>query len=144
MKKPEIIIVVAALVLGGILIFSRNRPSSTAPIVEQQTAPSLTKTDDQASVTVVVTPVDIALTAKEWKFDVGMNTHTVLLDQDMTKVGVLVDDKGKEYQPLRWDGAPAGGHHREGVLVFNAITPTPKTITLKILGIGGVERSFSW
>ena len=147
MKKPEIIIVVAALALGGILIFfSPNRQAPAAPVTEQVAAGSslMTKTDEQASVTVVITPVDLSPTSKEWKFDIGMNTHTVPLDQDMTKVGTLVDENGKEYKPLRWEGALPGGHHREGVLVFAAIIPMPKTITLKLTGIGGVVRNFVW
>lgn len=147
MKKPGIIIVIAALALGGVLIFfSPNRQAPVAPVVEQPTTgPSpMTKTDEQASVTVVVTPIDISPASKEWKFDIGINTHTVPLDQDMTKVGTLVDENGKEYKPLRWEGALPGGHHREGVLVIAAITPMPKTITLKLTGIGGVVRNFVW
>ena len=80
----------------------------------------------------------------EWKFDIAMNTHSVELNQDMTKVAVLVDDQGKEYKPISWQGAESGGHHREGVLIFNQITPTPKSIELKITGIGGVVRNFVW
>lgn len=73
-----------------------------------------------------------------------MDTHSVELDQDVAKIAALVDDSGKEYKPLRWEGTPVGGHHREGSLVFNRITPTPKFVELKISGIGGVARSFIW
>ena len=72
-----------------------------------------------------------------------MDTHSVELDQDMTKITVLVDDQGKEYKPLGWEGT-VGGHHREGMLIFNQITPTPKSVKLKISGIGDVVRSFVW
>lgn len=102
------------------------------------------KIDDQALVTVTVIPIDISLQSKEWKFNVSLSTHAVELDQDMVKISVLVDDKGKEYKPIRWEGAPPGGHHREGVLVFNQITPIPKFVGLKISGIGDVVRSFTW
>ena len=72
-----------------------------------------------------------------------MSTHSVELDQDMIKVTVLVDDSGKEYKPIAWEG-PTGGHHREGVVIFNKVTPTQKSITLKISSIGDVNRSFNW
>jgi hypothetical protein len=72
-----------------------------------------------------------------------MNTHSVELDQDMTKIAILVDDQGKEYKPISWEG-PVGGHHREGMLIFNQITPNPKSVELKISSIGGVVRSFTW
>ena len=102
-----------------------------------------TKTDNQANVTVVITPLDLSPQSAVWKFDIGMNTHSVELDQDMTEVAVLVDDQGKEYRPLNWDG-PIGGHHREGVLIFNQITPIPKSVELKISDVGSVIRSFIW
>ena len=102
------------------------------------------KIDEQSSVTVIVTPIDILSQSKEWKFDVGMNTHAVELDQDMTKIAVLVDDQGKEYKPIAWEG-PIGGHHREGVLIFKQINPASKSVELKIKDIGGVaERLFKW
>ena len=102
-----------------------------------------TKTDDQASVNVVVTPLDLSPQSAEWKFDVGMNTHSVELSQDMTQSVALVGDDGKTYQPTQWEG-PADGHHREGILFFSPITPYPQQLTLKISDIGGVPRSFSW
>ena len=102
------------------------------------------KTDDQLAVTVTVSPLDISLQSKEWKFDIVMSTHSVELDQDMTRATVLVDDSGKEYSPVKWEGAPAGGHHREGVLSFAPVTPYPQHLTLNIKDIGDVQRSFSW
>lgn len=139
------------MVAGGMLIYYRNHPvGRSAPVViteGQQSVASAnwaTKTNDQASVTVVVTPIDLSAKSQEWKFDIGMNTHSVELDQDMTRSGVLIDDSGKTYKPIRWDGAPGGGHHREGVLVFSPISHPVKTVSLIILGIGGVERGFTW
>ena len=54
-----------------------------------------------------------------------------------------IDDSGKEYKPIAWEG-PVGGHHREGMLIFNQITPNPKSVELKISNIGDVVRSFVW
>ena len=102
-----------------------------------------TKTDEQANVTVTVTPTDLVPDSKEWKFDIVMDTHSVELDQDLIKSAVLIDNQGKEYKPIAWEG-PVGGHHREGVLVFSAVEPTPQAVELKISGLGDVVRSFAW
>lgn len=150
-RKTITILTLALAFLGGFLIFYRGGPAKQiTPVANQTNQQSTTtkqgwetKTEEQASVTVVVTPLDLSSNSKEWKFDVGMNTHSVELDQDMTKIAILVDDQGKEYKPIRWEG-PVGGHHREGVLIFNQITPTSKSVELKISGIGGVVRSFIW
>src|SRR3989344_9595231 len=108
--------------MGGFLIIFLSGPvKQVAPIdnqVNQQPNNSQkweTKTDEQASVTVVVTPIDLSSQSKEWKFNILMDTHSVELDQDMVRIAVLVDDKDKEYKPFRWEGAEPGGHHREGV-----------------------------
>ena len=148
MKKIIITILSIAAFVAGFIIFYQSRPTLQAPASNenQQSSNSQkweTKTDDQASVNVVVTPLDLSQQSSEWKFDVGMNTHSVELDQDMTKSTVLVDDQGKEYVPIKWDG-PVGGHHREGTLSFTPITPYPQHLTMKIKGVGGVDRSFSW
>ena len=150
MKKSIITILSVAAFIGGFLIFYQNRSvelkTQVDPETSQQTDNSQkweTKTDDQVSVTVVITPTDLSPQSTEWKFDIGMNTHSVELDQDMMKSVVLIDDQGKEYKPLKWEG-PVGGHHREGVLTFNRIMPTPKSIEMKVSGIGDVVRSFTW
>lgn len=147
MNKIATISVLILAFVGGFLIFYNPKAVSNPP-QEDSVASSTqqkweTKIDDQASVTVVITPLDLSSQSAEWKFDVGMNTHVVELDQDMTKVAVLIDDQGKEYKPLTWEG-PTGGHHREGTLTFARITPAPKSVELKITGIADVVRSFVW
>ncbi|MFA6076574.1 MAG: hypothetical protein WC735_00690 [Candidatus Paceibacterota bacterium] len=150
-NKTLTILTLALAFLGGFLFFYRGGPAKQITPVANQANQQVTttkqgwetKTEEQANVTVVVTPIDLSPNSKEWKFDVGMNTHSVELNQDMTKIAVLVDDQGKEYKPLSWDG-PVGGHHREGVLIFNQITPAPKSVELKISSIGDVVRSFTW
>ena len=106
-----------------------------------------TRVDDQESVAVAVTPllIDLSSRATEWKFDVSMNTHSVELNQDMMKSAVLFDDQGNEYPVLKWEGSEPGGHHREGILIFDPVKPSPLSITLLLKSIGGVpERSFTW
>lgn len=144
-RTISISLLVLAFVLG-FLTFYWHGPKPT-PVQGSSVAGTQqtweTKIDDQENVSVVVTPIDLSPQSAEWKFDVGMNTHSVELDQDMSKVAVLIDEQGKEYKPLAWTG-PTGGHHREGTLTFARITPTPKSVTLKITGIADVVRSFVW
>jgi len=152
MKKTAVIISLAAVLSGGFLILYKNRSAEqkappTSEQAERRTNAKQNlepKTDDQALITVTVTPVDVSAQSKEWKFNIVMDTHSVELDQDMTKTAVLVDGQGKEYKPMRWEGMPAGGHHREGSLVFEQIKSDQKSIELKISGIGDVARNFYW
>ncbi|KKT96521.1 MAG: hypothetical protein UW97_C0009G0006 [Parcubacteria group bacterium GW2011_GWA2_45_15] len=133
MNKIILISILAIVLMGGFLIFYNPKPENWE-----------SKNDNQATVSITVTPIDISSQSKEWKFDIVMDTHSVELDQDMTEFAVLIDDQDKEYKPISWEG-PSGGHHREGALVFNPIEPTPKYIELKIKNIGGVnERLFKW
>jgi len=74
-----------------------------------------------------------------------MDTHSIDLKDDLVKTSILRDEKGTEYAPVAWDGAGPGGHHREGVLKFGALTGSPKQVTLVIKGVVGVaERVFTW
>ena len=148
MNKAITIFVLVLAFIGGFLIFYNPKPASSPTKDNSQTIDMEqkweSKIDDQASVTITVTPSDLSLESNEWKFDVVMDTHSVELDQDMTKVAILTDDSGKEYGPVRWEGAPAGGHHREGILFFVPITPYPQHLKLNIKDVGGVQRLFSW
>ncbi len=149
MNKAITIFTLVLAFIGGFLIFYNPKPASNptegnSQAIEDPTQKWESKVDEQASVTVTVTPSDLGVVSKEWKFDVVLNTHSVELDQDMANVAVLMDDDGKEYKPLRWEGASAGGHHREGVLVFSPIIPTPKLVDLKITGIADAVRTFNW
>src|SRR3989339_1843460 len=145
MNKAITTFVLALAFIGGFLIFYNPKPASSPTENNSETLDTIqkweSKIDEQASVTVTVTPSDLSLKSNEWKFDVVLSTHSVELDQDMTKVAILTDDSGKEYSPIRWEGAPAGGHHREGILFFAPITPYPQHLTLSIKDIGGVQRS---
>jgi hypothetical protein len=150
-SKIIVISVLVVFLIGvGFLVVTRERPS-TKTASTQVTSSDVnskkweTKTDDQANITVAVTPLDLLPQSKEWKFSVNMNTHTVNLGQDMTKVAVLVDDQGKEYLPTTWTGDQSDGHHREGILRFEPIVPASKSIELKIRDVGqSTVRVFKW
>ena len=150
-KMLPALALLAALAVGS-FVFYQNRPAEQKTPASPETVREAgdsqkweTKTDDQEGVTIVVTPLDISPQSAEWKFDVGINTHSVELDQDMTTIAVLTDEQGTEYTPVGWEGAPAGGHHREGVLTFSALKPAPRSVGLTIKDIGGIpERLFKW
>ncbi|HXF44383.1 MAG TPA: hypothetical protein VNK70_02895 [Candidatus Paceibacterota bacterium] len=117
----------------------------TTPFSEavSETAGLELQTSEEGAVTVTVKPV--SLSADSWNFEIVLDTHSEELTADLTKVAVLVDENGREYAPLGWEGSPPGGHHRKGILKFRPITPNPRVINLFIREIGGVEkREFLW
>lgn len=102
-----------------------------------------TKESNDGPVSVAVTPR--SLEGASWNFNITLNTHSEELSEDLVAVSELIDDQGKSYKPTAWEGAPPGGHHREGILKFNPVSPKPKSIELKIKNVGGVsERRFKW
>lgn len=98
-----------------------------------------------SGVTVAVTPAKLVAGAKTWDFSIVLDTHTQDLSDDLAGSAVLVDDRGNEFKALAWDGAAPGGHHRSGVLKFNAIEPRPQVLELRISRPGEAKpRTFRW
>lgn len=96
-------------------------------------------------VTVRVKPVDISANAKSWTFEIVLDTHSQELTDDLTRTAVLIDASGKAHAPLGWDGAAPGGHHRTGVLRFEAISPLPAVLELRLQRPGEpAARAFHW
>ena len=96
-------------------------------------------------VTVAVTPGALRTEAGSWDFTVVLDTHSQELSDDLTKSAVLVDDKGRQFAPIGWDGAAPGGHHRKGLLKFKPIAPLPSALELRINRHGeGTPRLFRW
>jgi len=101
-----------------------------------------TQSTSGSGVSVSVTPR--SLKDGSWEFDVALNTHSQDLKDDLMKSAVLFAN-GKTLAPAGWTGSPAGGHHRKGVLRFNAIDPAPKEIELRINRPGEPKpRLFHW
>lgn len=99
----------------------------------------------QGGVTVSITPQNLASGAAAWDFKVVLDTHSQDLSDDLLKTSVLVDDTGKEHRAMGWKGAPAGGHHREGVLSFARVEPAPAIVELRMRRPGEPQaRSFRW
>lgn len=150
-KAAFIGIGISLIVIGAKLALAPKKYSNTGNLPPQaEFSPSSnankweSKIDEQAEVTVEVMPLDLSPQASEWKFSIIMDTHTVSLDQDLINAAILIDDGNKEYKPLNWEGSPPGGHHRSGTLAFKAIVTTSKSIKLRISGVGGVDRNFTW
>ena len=101
-----------------------------------------TQSSSGSGVTVKSTPR--ALSGGSWEFDVIFDTHSQDLKDDLMKTATLVAD-GRTHVPVGWKGDPPGGHHRKGVLRFDAINPAPKAIELRIVRPGEPKpRSFRW
>ena len=99
----------------------------------------------QGGVTVAATPIDLSAGAKVWTFKIVLDTHSQELSDDLPKISFLADDKGKVSMALGWEGAAPGGHHRSGVLKFDAITPRPDSVELRIARPGEpAPRVFRW
>ncbi len=117
---------------------------------------SLTRTDSQGPVTVVVTYLNPQQKGGEGElaFEVKMDTHTVELGQHkLEELSILRNDKGEVVKPLRWETLTKEGHHISGNLIFSNVVspgkyivgPDTKYIELMIGEIGGVrERVFQW
>jgi hypothetical protein len=101
-------------------------------------------TSSEKSVTVDVRPIQLR-PGQPAEFEVRMNTHSVDLSQDMVSVSTLMDEQGRNYQPVAWKGSGPGGHHRKGVLAFPVIDGSPKSVKLIIRDVADVpERTFEW
>jgi hypothetical protein len=128
---------------NGTDVQDASAPAAQQPAATALSLPAETRTNDEGSVTVAVTPA--GGTADTLIFDVSMNTHSVELDHDMTKIASLRDDQGRTYAVKDWNGA-AGGHHREGSLTFEVPAgAAPRSFELNLAGISGVpSRLFQW
>ncbi len=116
----------------------------TAGINEARSAQTAAQTSDQGGVKITIEPRGFPREAKTWDFAVTLETHTQPLDDDLLQSATLIAD-AKRYRPLGWEGAPPGGHHRKGVLRFDAVTPLPQAVELQIRRTDEASpRVFRW
>lgn len=127
-----------------LIVFFLSLTAMLLAVTGAQAASSLPpQLSSQAGVTVQVTPR--ADSGGTWEFEFALNTHSGDLSEDLAKAVVLVADGGTSYAPVAWQGDPPGGHHRKGVLRFQAISPQPQAIELKLQRPGEPSpRSFRW
>jgi hypothetical protein len=110
-----------------------------------QGEPAAAQSSVAGGVTVKATASNISAEAQVWSFAIVFDTHSQELNDDPAASAVLIADDGRTSKPLAWKGAPAGGHHREGVLEFEPQKPPPKALELRIRRQGEAEaRSFRW
>lgn len=96
-------------------------------------------------VSVRVKPVDLSPGATTWSFQVALDTHSGDLGDDLAAIAVIVDPSGKQYRAVGWEGGAPGGHHRKGMLRFNAPSPRPHSIEVRIQRPGeAAARTFRW
>ena len=130
-------------------IYSPQKQEVPARQIKQSTAKEIkqwkTLIDEKPPVTIEVTPIELGPTPNQWKFKITLTTHSGNLDQDLTEIVSLTDDQNNIHSPIIWEGSGPGGHHREGILIFDAVNPVPAYVELKVKDVGGVpERSFRW
>ena len=149
--NKTIVTILGLIGVAAILFYVTRNDSATPPAnqaVDQSVANGRSldsKTNEEGPVKVKITPTDVSLTSSIWNFNIILDTHSVELDYDLTKVVSLFDEQGKEYKPVSWEGPGPGGHHREGSLTFKSVAPAPKALELRLLNIGDVAvRSFIW
>lgn len=124
-----------ALVLCAALLYALG---GAAAELEQQSSQA-------GGVSVSVKPTDVSAAAATWLFQVTLTTHSGDLGDDLARTATLVDSAGKHYPAAGWDGDPAGGHHRKGVLRFKAQSPRPDALELRIQRQGeSAPRTFRW
>lgn len=152
-------LVFAALLLLGLTACTQFAGSPFMPRVEPtqvvtpvQTLPSFesdSRLDEQGTVTVAVTPLNLDDPGDTLDFEVSMNTHSVDLSMDLAPLAMLTNDTGKTVQATLWD-APRGGHHVNGTLSFPATADGSSllegtgTLTLTIREVAVPERVFVW
>lgn len=110
----------------------------------------LWRVDRQGAVEVAVQPVEV--TDEQGGmilFEVAMNTHSVDLSMDLSRLSTLSSDLGETLSALSWTGG--SGHHVGGYLSFPLFTPEgtsllegSQTVTLTIESVDAQERVFEW
>lgn len=110
------IVLALAATLVGLSCFSRPSAAVDTP------SNGLTQSNSAGAVTVQATW--LGKEGDSLTFEVAMDTHSVPLSQyDLSKLARLRDSQGGEYAPTAWT-APAGDHHRKGMLAF----PLPEAV----------------
>lgn len=104
------------------------------------------QSSENGGVTIAVKPLDVSAGAATWSFQVSLSTHSQDLGDDLVRTAFIVNRAGKKNElPTGWEGDAPGGHHRKGVLSFNALTPLPAAIELRIQRAGeNAPRMFRW
>jgi hypothetical protein len=137
MPSPRLIPAIVRMAAIVVAVVATSSAVLAAELDQQSTS--------EHGVTVRAKPVDVSPTAKTWRFEIVLDTHSSALTDDLRSIATLVGAKGVPQGALSWAGDPPGGHHRKGVLRFAPISPRPDVIELKILRAGETApRTFRW
>jgi len=132
---------IAALTVALLVLPALPLPS----VAQANSEATRTQSSLESGVTVKATPKAIGPAATRWEFTIALDTHSADLSDDLVADSRLVSDDGRTAKPIGWTGPGPGGHHREGVLAFDALTPRPAWIELRIVRPGEVTaRTFKW
>lgn len=101
------------------------------------------QTSSMGAVEVAAQPVQLEKNGGQVSFSVALNTHSVELDFDFTKIMYLTDDNNNRYDALEWAGN-SGWHHVSGDIIFSELDPDAKAVTLHITQIENTTTSFEW
>ena len=113
--------------------------------VASAAAPLEAQKSSRNGVTIAVTPLEVAPRANQSVFKVVLDTHSQDLADDLEATSILLDGRGSQLRPLAWEGAPPGGHHREGILTFPAFDAAPSVLELRIRRAGEPDaRILKW
>lgn len=130
-----------AIACAGLVLVTAPRGAMAQAGPEATT----TRSSSDRGVTVKVTPKSIGTTDGRWVFTVVLDTHSADLSDDLTRSATMTTDDGHTFKPVSWEGAPPGGHHREGLLAFDVPAPRPGVIELRIARPGEpAPRIFRW
>lgn len=142
------IFITILLVAGIILILSRNK-SVEAPQkaiktvnVESENEVYSTQTKSLGAVEVEITPIKLK-PGQPVQFSLSLDTHSVDLSYDYTKIISAQDDQGNVYKALNWSGENSG-HHLNGVLEFEPLSKEAQSIKLNVSGIDNQDTIFEW
>jgi hypothetical protein len=163
------LLAVLLLILGGLLAAcgaeaQENAPVEVVEVVQEAPVPVepaeaaaapqpaepaesgfASQSNDEKAVTVEVTPLNLGSGAPSLDFEVAFNTHSEDLSFDPAQSSVLRDAAGREYLATAWEGSGPGGHHRSGVLRFEAPEDAGASVEVVIRDVAGVpERVFHW
>lgn len=128
--------VILPCLLAGVLAMAATATGAAPPALPAVTTSA-------SAVSVKVTPR--TLSGPTWDVEVVFDTHSQELKDDLLKTAVLVAADGSELAPVAWQGAPPGGHHRSGVLRFQAPDPAPAVLVLRLARPGEPQpRIFQW
>jgi hypothetical protein len=147
-------LIILLFLSGFFLVACSGSPSTTATTTGAPPQPDSGETlvDEQGEVSVAVTPLNLSAPsapAGTLDFQVMLDTHSVDLSMDLTRLAMLTTDNGRTVEPTLWD-APQGGHHVSGVLSFPAevegvpLLDGSSRLTLTLNDVDVPERIFVW